>query len=505
MQVMKVIFLPIRMSKSGGWLELESDPGLFTMLVHDFGAEGIQVDEVYDINKEIKGPVYGFIFLFKWIEERRARRKPGHDAFVEDQDTVNDMFFAHQIIQNSCATHALLSILLNCQGVNVGPTLLNLKRFTEGMGPESKGYVIGNLPRLAHIHNSYAKPERFKLPEKIPKGETGVTIKGSSIDTFHYVSYVPIKGRLYELDGLKPFPIDHGPWGPTAKWTDLFRQVIAERLGMNIGAPYQDIRFNLMAVVNDEIESAKRKLTRLVDQRCAVLHKLYSGCKDKKLISSKSLLPLPDLEELAKYDIPAHCFSKDPMWTSGNVDFLTNGTNLNNAVDECVDDASVCSSNSTNTSSNYVSRDIDDPSTSTKRNRKRGAVWVNEKRKKKSRVKPFVPPDISTLNIDLSTYSAYELKPLSDTDDQKELFSGLERLEKDYLATIELMKETKDKRQRYHADHIHRSHNYDQFIMEFLTILQETGKLKEIISENSSTSVTKKVTSSSSKKPKSKK
>lgn len=30
------------------------------------------------------------------------------------------------------------------------------------------------------------------------------------MEAFHFVSYVPIGGRLFELDGLKPYPIDHG-------------------------------------------------------------------------------------------------------------------------------------------------------------------------------------------------------------------------------------------------------------------------------------------------------
>jgi len=30
------------------------------------------------------------------------------------------------------------------------------------------------------------------------------------MEAFHFVSYVPISGRLFELDGLKPYPIDHG-------------------------------------------------------------------------------------------------------------------------------------------------------------------------------------------------------------------------------------------------------------------------------------------------------
>ena len=44
-------------------------------------------------------PVYGFIFLFRWIEERRSRRKanPEVDSFVTDDEAVNSIFFAQQV------------------------------------------------------------------------------------------------------------------------------------------------------------------------------------------------------------------------------------------------------------------------------------------------------------------------------------------------------------------------------------------------------------------------
>lgn len=83
-----------------GWLELESDPGLFTLLLEDFGVKGVQVEEIYDLQKPIEGPVYGFIFLFRWIEERRARRKMVENAaeiFVKDEEKVNSIFFAQQV------------------------------------------------------------------------------------------------------------------------------------------------------------------------------------------------------------------------------------------------------------------------------------------------------------------------------------------------------------------------------------------------------------------------
>ena len=117
-----------------GWLELESDPGLFTLLLEDFGCKGIQVEEIYDLAKPIEGTVYGFIFLFKWVEERRVRwrnRAEQNGAgvgsqpanFIENEDVVNQMFFAQQMVPNSCATHALLSVLLNCPHIQLGSVL----------------------------------------------------------------------------------------------------------------------------------------------------------------------------------------------------------------------------------------------------------------------------------------------------------------------------------------------------------------------------------------------
>jgi len=165
-----------------GWLELESDPGLFTLLVEDFGCKNVQVEEIYDLQKSIEGPVFGFIFLFKWIEERRSRsRHHSHGLdnlnsnavsastssfsstfdkplFVENEDIVNSMFFAHQIVPNSCATHALLSVLLNSSNIDLGPILNRFKEHTFNMNPENKGHSICNAPELAKAHNSHASP-----------------------------------------------------------------------------------------------------------------------------------------------------------------------------------------------------------------------------------------------------------------------------------------------------------------------------------------------------------
>ncbi|KAL4226475.1 Ubiquitin carboxyl-terminal hydrolase bap1 [Mactra antiquata] len=259
-----------------GWLELESDPGLFTLLLQDFGVKGVQVEEIYDLQKSFEGMTYGFIFLFRWIEERRSRRKTitEEESFVTDDDKVNSIFFAQQMIPNSCATHALLSVLLNCEKVNLGETLSELKSYSKNMSPENKGYAIGNIPELARAHNSHARRENSHLPEK----QQGMTIR--TMEAFHFVSYVPINGHLFELDGLKPYPIDHGPWDNTEDWTEKFRRVISERLGMATGGePYHDIRFNLMAVVPDKVSLYQQKLSTLKTNRQIVLDALQQMIK----------------------------------------------------------------------------------------------------------------------------------------------------------------------------------------------------------------------------------
>ena len=42
------------------------------------------------------------------------------------------------MVPNSCATHALVSILLNCPNLNLGPSLNRLKQHTLGMNPEKE-------------------------------------------------------------------------------------------------------------------------------------------------------------------------------------------------------------------------------------------------------------------------------------------------------------------------------------------------------------------------------
>jgi len=75
--------------------------------------------------------------------------------------------------------------------------------------------------------------------------------------TFHFVAYVPIDGRIYELDGLQEGPLDHGKIPDGADWLDHVRPVIEQRM-----AKYQtgEIHFNLMAVIQDKLLGYKKQI-----------------------------------------------------------------------------------------------------------------------------------------------------------------------------------------------------------------------------------------------------
>ena len=50
--------------------------------------------ELYDIDQPIEEKVYGLVFLFKWIPEKKQTL----DVYDEN------LFFANQVITNACAT-----------------------------------------------------------------------------------------------------------------------------------------------------------------------------------------------------------------------------------------------------------------------------------------------------------------------------------------------------------------------------------------------------------------
>uniref|UniRef100_A0A5G2R8I4 Ubiquitin carboxyl-terminal hydrolase n=1 Tax=Sus scrofa TaxID=9823 RepID=A0A5G2R8I4_PIG len=238
---------------AGEWCLMESDPGVFTELIKGFGCRGAQVEEIWSLepeNFEKLKPVHGLIFLFKW--------QPGEEpaGSVVQDSRLDTIFFAKQVINNACATQAIVSVLLNCthQDVHLGETLSEFKEFSQSFDAAMKGLALSNSDRR-RVFSKYCfflclfVSHFFSFPLK-------------EEDAFHFVSYVPVNGRLYELDGLREGPIDLGACNQD-DWISAVRPVIEKRIQKYSEG---EIRFNLMAIVSDRKMIYEQKIAELQRQ-----------------------------------------------------------------------------------------------------------------------------------------------------------------------------------------------------------------------------------------------
>lgn len=125
-------------------------------------------------------------------------------------------------------------------------------------------------------------------------------------EVYHFIGYVPFRGKVWELDGLKSGPVEVGEL-PTStspsgsgttvhrNWMDVVRPVLRMKMRKYGGGDDEtgSIRFNLLAIVEDQFCKLSDKLELLKRERNALERKLNSafpGGWDNKVVRF-SLIP----------------------------------------------------------------------------------------------------------------------------------------------------------------------------------------------------------------------
>jgi len=231
------------------WCTIESDPGVFTSMLRDFGVSGVQVEELWSLDKsayEHLKPVHALIFLFKY--DQTVLKETHKDSKFIDESKFQDIYFAKQMISNACATQAMLNICLNLpeSSLTLGNTLTNFKEFTQHFTPETRGVTLSNSDEIRQIHNSFAKQTLIEIDRNIPTKKE---------EPFHFVAYLPFNKHLIELDGLQEKPIDHGQI--SSNWMDDAQKILEARM-QKYGS--SEIRFTLLGLVADKKASLEKRL-----------------------------------------------------------------------------------------------------------------------------------------------------------------------------------------------------------------------------------------------------
>ncbi|CAG0920116.1 unnamed protein product [Notodromas monacha] len=230
-----------------GWLtrRLRINGGMLDDIFVIYDSLEIDDEHVFRWPLGTATPIHGLVFLYKWNPGSKTSGSVVSDSRLES------IYFAKQVIQNACATQALLSILLNVPNLELGTALTEFKEFSASLDPAMRGLALSNCENIRKTHNSFARQSIFEMDSKQA---------GKDDDVFHFVSYIPFGGRLYELDGLQEGPIDHGAIEPSENWWNSAREIIQKRIKEFEG---DEIHFNLMAVIEDKCSRFSKEITEL--------------------------------------------------------------------------------------------------------------------------------------------------------------------------------------------------------------------------------------------------
>ena len=136
----------------------------------------------------------------------------------------------------------------------------------------------GSLQAIAHstLEADKARAKAAKGPPAKKRKTTGSPSKAKKAasddqtqEQYHFIGYVPVHGKVWELDGLQRTAIEVGALDPQARpgdWMDVVRPALRMKMHTYMNSENDHVRYNLLAVVDekylavsDELEFRKRE------------------------------------------------------------------------------------------------------------------------------------------------------------------------------------------------------------------------------------------------------
>jgi len=156
------------------------------------------------INEEalffVPQPCFALLFLFPLTQIKSERRTEEERIEKEGQILSEKLFFVKQHVGNACGTIAVIHALSNNLDelkIENGPVYDFVKRTTD-KDPSERGHLLGTDEAITKSHHNTSKMGRTN-PKDFIKAD------------FHFICFTMVDSHLYEFDGSRKFPINHGP------------------------------------------------------------------------------------------------------------------------------------------------------------------------------------------------------------------------------------------------------------------------------------------------------
>ncbi|XP_074787201.1 LOW QUALITY PROTEIN: ubiquitin carboxyl-terminal hydrolase isozyme L3 [Athene noctua] len=222
------------------WLPLEANPDVTNQFLKQLGIHpDWQFVDVYGMEPELLSmvprPVCAVLLLFPITEKYETFRTEEEERIkAKGQDVKSSVYFMKQTINNACGTIGLIHAIANNRDKMNFETNSSLKKFLEdslSMTPEERAKYLETYEAIRVTHESSAH-----------EGQTEAPSIDEKVD-LHFIALVNVGGHLYELDGRKPFPINHGETSD-----DSFLEDAIEVCKKFMERDPEELRFNAIAL-----------------------------------------------------------------------------------------------------------------------------------------------------------------------------------------------------------------------------------------------------------------
>lgn len=225
-------------------IPLESNPDVMNKYLKKLGvSDKWNLVDVMGLEPEmlswVPRPVAAVLLLFP-LSEAYEQHKAKEDSEISSkgQEITSKVFYMKQNLNNACGTIALVHCIAN----NTDKIDLvedgYLKKFIEdakGLDSEAKGALLEKCEGIINAHKELAQ-----------EGQTNTPGSEDQIN-HHFIAFVHVDGCLYELDGRRAFPVNHGPTTP-----DTLLEDAAKVCKGFMARDPNEVRFTVVALVAKE-------------------------------------------------------------------------------------------------------------------------------------------------------------------------------------------------------------------------------------------------------------